>query len=204
MQGNFPRRLYVFRIMRQYLGADPVFQGGHDASPVGVILGVGGENELHVEGQAHLEPTDLHIPFFQDIEQGNLYARLQVRKLVDGKNAAVGPGYHPEMDHAVVGIRQLEIRRLDGVYIPDQVGHRHIGGGQFFVEPLRTVQPGYFGGIALLFDAFAGISRKRPEGVVVQFRTCHFRDPFVKQVYHQPCQAGLGLPPEPQQVDVVA
>ena len=62
------------------------------ASPVGVILGVGGGHHENVQREADLEPSDLDVPLFHDVEQPDLDPLRQIGKLVDGEDPAVDPG----------------------------------------------------------------------------------------------------------------
>ena len=65
--------------MRQDLAFDAVFQRGDDRTSVRIVLGIGRKDELDIERQAQLESTDLHVALLQDVEQGHLDARLQIR-----------------------------------------------------------------------------------------------------------------------------
>ena len=60
--------------MGKDLGSDPILQRGDNTTPVGIILRVGRKDELYIKWEADLEPAYLHIPFFQDVEEGHLYA----------------------------------------------------------------------------------------------------------------------------------
>ena len=75
--------------MRQNLALYPVLERGDDRSSVGVVLGVGCEHELNVQGQPHLETPNLNVPFLKNVEERDLNARLQIRQFIDRKNAAV-------------------------------------------------------------------------------------------------------------------
>ena len=67
--------------------ADAVLQRRHDPAAVGVVLGVGAEDQAHVQVQPDRIAADLHVALFQHVEQADLNARREVRQLVDRENA---------------------------------------------------------------------------------------------------------------------
>ena len=82
-------------VVRADLRAEAVLEGRDDAAAVRVVLGIGGGDHEHVEVQAHLVAADLHVALFHDVEETDLDALGEVGQLVDGEDAAIGPGRSP-------------------------------------------------------------------------------------------------------------
>ena len=93
---------------------------------VGVVLRVGGEDEQHVERQAHREAADLEVALLEQVEQADLDARREVGQLVDREDAAVGARDDAEVDDLGVGVGEPAGRRLDRVDVAEQVGDRDV------------------------------------------------------------------------------
>src|ERR1700687_18953 len=72
------------------LCADAVFQRSDDFSARGVILGIGGENEEHVEREAQGIALNLDVALLHDVEEADLNFSGEVGELIDGKDAAIG------------------------------------------------------------------------------------------------------------------
>src|SRR5690242_20781108 len=119
----------------------PVFQGRYDGAPVRIVFRVSREYKQDIQRQPQPEAADLDIPFLQDIEQGNLDARLKVRQLVDYKNTPVAPGNDAEVNGPFIRVAQPQVSSLDRVYIPDEVRHRHIRRGQLLSISFVPVNP---------------------------------------------------------------
>ena len=64
------------------------------------------------------------------LSRPDLDPRREVGKLVDGEDAAVGPGDDPEVDDFLVGIGQLARGGLDRVDVADEVRDGDVRGGQ--------------------------------------------------------------------------
>src|SRR5690606_12706861 len=111
--------------------------------------------EQDVQRQAHREALDLDVAFLHDVEQGNLHLACEVRQLVHGEDAAVRTREETVVDGALVTQRSPEPGRPDGVYVPDDVRDRGVGGRELLEVPGLTRQPGDGCGVtALLDDAF--------------------------------------------------
>ena len=89
--------------MRHDLAADAVLERRDDLAARRVVLGVGGEDQQHVQRQAHRKPFDLDVAFLHDVEQPHLDLAGQVGELVDGEDAAVGARQQAEVDRELVG-----------------------------------------------------------------------------------------------------
>ena len=109
-------------IVRANLASETILQRGDHAAAVGVILGVCRRNQHHIEWQPNFVTTDLHVAFFQHVQQAHLNALGQVGQFVDRKNAAIGA-----WDQAVVNgefvAEVTAFSNLDGVYFSNQVGN---------------------------------------------------------------------------------
>src|ERR1035437_3562435 len=86
------------RIMRSHLGSEAVFQRGDNASPVGIVLRIGTGDHEDIQGQPDPVAPDLNITLLHQVEEADLNPFGQVRKLVNGKDTAVGPGYEAVMN----------------------------------------------------------------------------------------------------------
>ena len=118
-------------------GADPVLERGDDLAPGGVVLGVGGEGEQHVQRQPHRIAFDLDVAFLHDIEQAYLDFAAQIGQLVDGKDAAVGAGSSPKCMVSSSRKQMPPAGRLDRVDVADQVRDGHVRSGQLLHVTLR-------------------------------------------------------------------
>ena len=76
--------------MRADLAADAVLQRRDDLAARGVVFRIRGEDQQHVERQAHRIALNLHVAFLHDVEQADLNLAGQVGQFVDGEDAAVG------------------------------------------------------------------------------------------------------------------
>src|SRR5690606_41597540 len=76
-----------FRIMSQDLALNTVFQWSDDASPVGIIFRVGGEDKLNIQRQTELKAPDLNVAFLQDNKERDLDPCPKARKRTNHKNA---------------------------------------------------------------------------------------------------------------------
>jgi hypothetical protein len=114
------------------LAADAVFERRDDLAARGVVLGVGGEDDGDVELEADGVALNLHVALLHDVEERDLDFAGEVGELVDGEDAAVGAGQQAVV-HGELGAEFLAgARGLDGVDVADEVGYRHVGGGELF------------------------------------------------------------------------
>ncbi len=60
------------RVVGADFGADAVFEGRDDLTAGGVVLGVGGEDDGDVEGEADGVALNLDVAFLHDVEEGDL------------------------------------------------------------------------------------------------------------------------------------
>ena len=82
--------------------ADAVLELRDDLAAAVVGGRVGGEEDQHVDVELDRVAADLHVAFFENIEQADLHQFVEFRQLVHGENAAV----HPR--------DQAEVQRLFG------------------------------------------------------------------------------------------
>ena len=127
LRGDRHRMMAGGRIVRADLRADAVLQRRDDLAARGVVLGVGAEDEQHVERQPHRIALNLDVALLQDVEQADLNLAGQVGQLVDREDAAVGARQQPVVHRQLVGELQPAARRLDRIEIADHVGDRDVG-----------------------------------------------------------------------------
>ena len=128
------------RVVGADLGACAVLQRGDDAPAVGVVLGVGGGDQVDIERQAHLVAADLHVALFEDVEQADLDALGEVGQLVDAEDAAVGARDQAVVDGQLVG-QVAALGDLDRVDLADQVGDGDVGRGELFAVARVAADP---------------------------------------------------------------
>src|SRR5207247_925960 len=108
-------------VVRANFGADAVFERSDDFSAGGVILGIGGEDEEHVEGKAEGIALNLNVAFLHDVEEANLNFSGEIGELVDGEDAAIGAGEKTVVDGEFVGKIAAAARGADGIDVADDV-----------------------------------------------------------------------------------
>src|SRR5712692_7451865 len=191
-------------IVRANLGADAFFQRSDDFSARGVILGIGGEDEEHVEREAQGIALNLNIAFLHDVEEADLNFSGEVGQFVDGKDAAIGAREKAVVDGEFVGEIASAAGRPDGIDIADNVGHGHVGSGKFFDEAIVAGHPGDGSVVAVGGDFFAAGAADGLEWIVVDFAAGddgHFR---IEQVDEAAENAALGLAAEAEKNEIVA
>ena len=93
---------------------------------------------------------------------------------------------------------------LDGVDLADEVRNRGVGRGELLREAQLAVHPHHGRAVALFGDEVAGVARHREVGIVADLGPRHHRQPLVEQRRQRPHDPGLGLPPLPQEDEVVS
>ncbi len=114
--------------------------------------------------------TDLDVSFLQHVEQADLDALGEIRQLVDGEDAAVGPGHEPVVQRELVG-EVAALGHLDRVDLADQVRHGGIGCGELLAVPVAPVDPGDGCVVAGLGHHVAGHPGDGLVGIVVDLRS---------------------------------
>src|SRR6266700_260774 len=155
--------------MRSNLRADAVFQRCNDFSARGVILGIGSENEEHVEGQAQRIAFNLNVALLHDVEEADLDFSGEVRKLVDGEDAAIGAWQKTIVDGEFVGEVASAAGSADGINIANDVRHCYVGRGELFHEAVLAGHPSDGRVVAVGGDFFAAGAADGLEGIVVNF-----------------------------------
>jgi len=146
--------------------------------------------------------ANLHVPFFQDVEQPHLDFWGQVGQLVHAEDTAMAAGNQPEVQH-LFARQGLATGMLDEVDLTDQIGDRHVGSRQLFVVPLLAGNPFQRAVVAVLGQLLATVMRNRVERVVPQFRARDDGHLFVEQFDQLPEHAGFPLSPQPEEQHVV-
>ena len=189
-------------IMRADDRADSVLQRRDDSAAIGVVLGVGAEDKADVEIEPDRVAADLHVAFFQHVEQAHLNSRGQIGQLVDREDSAIAARDQPEVHRRFV--RQISsLGMLHQIDLADQVGDRHVRRRQFFVIAVRAMHPFDLGIVSLLGDqalAAAGRGRNR---IVVDVESRKHRHPFIEQIRKHPKDARLGLSAKAEEQQVV-
>ena len=128
--------------MRADLAADAVFERRDDFAARGVVLGVGGEDQHHVERQPHRIALNLHVAFLHDVEQAHLNLSGQVGQLVDGEDPAIGARQQAVMHVSSSEMSCPRARGLDGVDVADHVRDGHVRAWPAFPRSAVARQPG--------------------------------------------------------------
>ena len=185
------------------LDVEPVLERGDDPPAAGVVLGVGAGDDDHVERQAHLEPFDLKILFFHQIEQADLHFFGQVGQLVDREEAPVGARNQAVVDRLFVG-QIAPFGHLDRVDLTDQVGHGHVRRGQLFGVAFVARQPADFQVVATFGRQAARLRRDGRQRILRDFGVADRRHVLVEQRGQAADHARLRLAPLAEKHDVVA
>ena len=155
LRGDRDALFDVLGVVGADLAADAVFERGDDLAAGGVVLGVGGEDDGDVEGEADGVALNLHVALLHDVEEGDLDFSGEVGELVDGEDAAVGAGEQAVV-HGELGAEVLVAAGgFDGVDVADEVGYGDVGGGEFFYEAVVGGEPGDGGFVAQFGDEVA-------------------------------------------------
>ena len=195
--------LHAVRVVGDDLRVDAVLERRDDVAAVGVVLGIGGEDELDVQRDADGEAADLDVLLLQHVEQRHLDARRQVGQLVDGEDAAVGARDDPVVDDALVGVGEPLGGRLDRVDVADQVGHGDVGGGELLVVALVAVHPVDRQVVAELLHALPGGGQDRLERALVEVAAGDHGRVLVQEAGQRAQDARLGLAAQAEQDEVV-
>ena len=107
-------------IVSANLATETVLQWCDDATTVGVVLGVCRSNQHHIEWQANLVATNLHIALFQHVKQTHLNALGKVGQFVNGEDATVGAWHHAVVQREFVA-EVSTFSNLDGVDFTNEV-----------------------------------------------------------------------------------
>ena len=96
-------------IVRADFAADAVLERRDDFAARGVVLGIGGEDQQHVQRQANGVALNLHVAFLHDVEQADLNFAGEIGQFVDGEDAAVGARKQAVVHGQLVG--EIRARR---------------------------------------------------------------------------------------------
>src|SRR2546429_9749408 len=75
-------------VVRANFGANPVFERGDNFATRGVILGIGGEDDEHVERQPQRVALNLEVAVLHDVLEAGLNFSRFVSEVVKGKDAS--------------------------------------------------------------------------------------------------------------------
>src|SRR5712664_3197767 len=191
-------------VVRANFGADAVFQWCDDFSAGGIVFGIGGEDEEHVERKAEGIALNLDVALLHDVEEADLNFSGEVGELVDSKDTAIGAGKKAVVDGEFVGKIAAAAGGADGVDVADDIGHGDIGRGKFFDEAIFARHPGDRRVIAIGGNSFAAGTADRLERIVVDFAAGDDGHLGVEEIDECTQDAALGLAAEAEKNEIVA
>jgi hypothetical protein len=197
-------QVHAARVVRGDLRADAVLERGDDLAAGGIVLGIRGEHQRHVERQPDRIAFDLDVAFLHDVEQAHLDLGREVRQLVDREDAAVGARQQAVVDRQLVGQQVAAARRLDRVHVADDVGDGDVRRGELLDVTLAAVHPADRRGVAALVHDVPAVLRNGSERVVVHLAPGQHRHLVVQQLDQGAHDARLGLAAQAEQDEVVA
>src|SRR5262249_51989563 len=109
------------------------------------------------------------VALLHDVEQTDLNFTGKIRKLIDREDPAVRPGQQAIVDAQIAADGVAAFRRFDRIDVADNVGNRHVGGGQFFDVTLLTAPILDRRSVALFLDQIPAPAADRTERIVVDF-----------------------------------
>src|SRR6266481_844818 len=204
LRGDGHAFFYGGGIVRANFCADTVFERRDDFSAGGVVLGIGGEDEEHVEREADRITLNLDVAFLHDVEEADLNFSGEIGELVDGEDAAIGAGEKTVVDSEFVGKIAAAARGADGIDVADDVGHGDIGRGKFFDETIFARHPGDRRVVAISGNCFAACTADRLERIVIDFAAGDDGHLGVEEVDEPTQDAALGLAAESEKNEIVA
>ena len=191
------------QVVRADLGADAVLERRDDLAARRVVLGVRGEDDQHVERQAHRVALDLDVAFLQDVEQADLDLAGEVGQLVDGEDAAIGARQQAEVHRQLVAELQAALGGLDRIDVADHVGDRHVRRRQL-LDVARLARPPATGiwSPSALTRAWPNADSGASGSSLISLSGNH-RHPLVEQRRQRAQDARLGLAAQAEQDEVV-
>src|SRR5438105_120069 len=191
-------------VVRANFGANAVFERGDNFPTRGVILGIGGEDDEHVEWQPQRIALNLNVAFLHDVEETDLNFSGKVGKFVNGKDAAVGAWEKAVVDGELVGKVAAAASRANRVDIANYVGHGHVRRGEFFDKPVVARHPSDGSIVAFAGDFFAARAADGLERIVVDFAARHDRHFRIEQIDQATQNAAFGLAAQAEKNEIVA
>jgi len=189
--------------VRANFGANAVFERGDNFSTGGVILRVRGKDDEHVERQPQRIALNLNVAFLHDVEEADLNFSGQVRKFVNGKDAAVGAREKAVVDGQFVGKVAAAASRADGIHIADNVGHGYVGRCKFLDKAIFARHPSDGSIIAFAGDFFAARAADGLERVIVDFAARNDRHFRIEQIDQATQNAAFGLAAQAEKNEIV-
>src|SRR5437879_1709863 len=192
------------RVVRANFGANAVFERGDNFSTGGVILGIGGKDNQHVERQPQRIALNLNVAFLHDVEEADLNFSGKVGQFVDGEDAAVGAREEAVVDREFVGAVAAAASRAGGIDVAADGGHGYVGRGELFDKAVVAWHPSDGSIVAFAGDFFAARAADGLEWIVVDFAARndgHFR---VEQIHKATQNAAFGLAAEAEKNEIVA
>ena len=147
--------------------------------------------------------ANLHVAFFEHVQEAHLDALGEVRQFVDGEDAAVDARQQAEMQRQLV-VQIAALGHFDGVHLADQIGDGDVRRGQLLAVALRARQPGDGGIVAGFGDEGAALGAHRLKGILGNLRVVQNRRLGVEQLGEAAHDARLRLAALAEQHDVLA
>src|SRR5690348_4488204 len=184
--------------------ADAIFERRDDFAARGVILGVRGEDEQHVERQADRVTFYLNVALLHDVEQADLNFSSEIGQFVDGENAAIGAREQAIVNGEFVGEIVPALCGANGIHVADHVGDGHVGSGEFFDITAAAREPANGQRFAFGLGAFAAGVANGAIRIVVDLAAGDDGDFRVEEIHQIAQDARLGLPAKSKQNKIVA
>src|SRR5581483_2424390 len=91
-------KVHGFRVVSDYLTADPIFERRDDLTARGIVFRIRGEAQFDIEWEPYRISFDLDIALLHDIEQSHLDFPREIRQLIQGEDASIRARQHAVMD----------------------------------------------------------------------------------------------------------
>ena len=141
--------------MRANFRANAVFEGRDDFAARRVVLGIRGEDQQHIQGEAQRVALNLDVALLHDVEQTDLNLSREVGEFVDGEDAAIGAREKAVMNGELVGEIAAATRGADGIDVANDIGHGDVRSGELLDETIFARHPGNGSIVAIGGDFFA-------------------------------------------------
>src|SRR6266508_491790 len=153
--------------MRHHLASNAVLERSDDLAARGVVFGVRGETEQHVERQANRIPFDLNVAFLHNVEETDLYLARQIWELIEGEDSTVRAGKHSVVDRELIGEHVTTACRANWIDVSNDVGNRHIRCCELLHESAVAIDPCDWRCLSALVEQISRVLRDRREWIVV-------------------------------------
>ena len=168
-----------------------------------VVLGAGAEHQEEVEAQPHGIAPELDVALLEDVKQAHLDFARQIRQLVHGEDAAVGPGEQAIVHRELVAELQTRSGRLDRVDVANHVGDGDVRRRELLHIPGLAREPGDGQLVSLGGQAAAARRTEGRERVVVNLAAGDDRDFRIELIGQRAEEPRLGLTAQTEENEVM-